>query len=564
MPEKPSSPTLTRAEQVEDLDHLLATIESHHADPYIGYDSRVELYARTEEIAESVSEEASVETVYRTLSPLLAGLDDVHSIIHPPTLDGGCDGDNPPNSSVRSDSDTPAYRLPFSFRVVGDSLYVEAVANESHEDLLGRRLHSVEGVELADLAEQAKRLRGAENAVYARRQAGSMIESYDPLARLLDRTAPPTDPTLRFGADDDPIVRSISPVSEDCDTVASLDTSVPRPDGPGPRSRFFAEGSVALFVPGDLSGYRESFEVALATDAGRAAEIAPAAYERHVGGDLPEDTDDLVAELPSMVETLDELTATMKAEETETLVVDLRDNPGGDSQFLFHLAYALGGWDRVREAVESISAVKRRSGPHRERYGQFASDATPTLDHQYDLSDYHGTDRDDTPGDGDQSSDGDASDDGSAIGVSEDVRERLHRSETFAEFTERTDEDGVYDPGEVIVVTSAGTMSSAFAAAAQLRSLGATHVGVPAGQAPRSFGEAIEITLPNSELTVSVACSMYDWVRDPDGDTLEPDRELDEETFERFDRAGDTGLRLAFEVAGIGDDRLTTRGDQSQ
>lgn len=542
-----SKTTLTRAEQIEDLDRLLDAIESLHPDPYVGYDNRVELFARAERIANSLPEAATVERLYRTLSPLLAGLDDAHSTIEPPKIgQPGDDASSADDDTVAADTadgdgtEPQSRRLPLSFRVVGDTLVVESVGRERHEDLLGRRLESVEGVAVAELAERAATLRGAENSVWARHTAGSTIGDYDPLARLLDRSEPPAEPTLRFGTGADTTTRAFSPVSKDSDSVASLDTTVPVPDGAGPRSQFYDDDSLALFVPGDLSGYRESFEAALATGAQRVAELAPAAYERHVGGDPPEDTADIVAELPSMVETIEDLTTRMAAAETETLVVDLRDNPGGDSQFLFHLAYALGGWATVRDAIESVSAVKRRTEQHRERYGQFETDGEPVLAHQYDFTDYDGTERS-------YGSDSESEDEGE---LSESVRERLHRSETFAEFTARTD-GGVYEPPEVVVVTSARTMSSAFAATAQLRSLGATLVGVPSGQAPRSFGEAVEVTLPNSGLTANVAGAMYDWLPNPTSDTLRPDRELDEEAFDRFDHAADAGLRLAFNVAGV-------------
>jgi hypothetical protein len=94
-------------------------------------------------------------------------------------------------------------------------------------------------------------------------------------------------------------------------------------------------------------------------------------------------------------------------------------------------------------------------------------------------------------------------------------------------------------------------MSSAFAGAAQLTSLGADIVGVPSGQAPLSFGEPVEKTLPNTGLTARIAGSMYHWVPDPDTNVLQPDRELTPSLFERYDRTTDAGLRLAFDHAGI-------------
>jgi hypothetical protein len=96
-------------------------------------------------------------------------------------------------------------------------------------------------------------------------------------------------------------------------------------------------------------------------------------------------------------------------------------------------------------------------------------------------------------------------------------------------------------------------MSSAFAGAALLSSFGADVVGVPSGQAPRSFGEAVTFELPTTGLDLSVAGAMFDWVPDPEDDVLTPDRELTGAAFDRYDRGADAGPRLAFDHAGLTD-----------
>jgi hypothetical protein len=46
---------------------------------------------------------------------------------------------------------------------------------------------------------------------------------------------------------------------------------------------------------------------------------------------------------------------------------------------------------------------------------------------------------------------------------------------------------------------------------------------------------------------------MFDWVPDPEEDVLTPDRELTTAAFDRYGRAADAGLRLAFDHAGLTD-----------
>jgi hypothetical protein len=85
------------------------------------------------------------------------------------------------------------------------------------------------------------------------------------------------------------------------------------------------------------------------------------------------------------------------------------------------------------------------------------------------------------------------------------VRDLLMRSATFAKLAETGSYEAACNPDRIVVAVSASTMNSGFAGAAQLTELGAEIVGVPSGQAPRSFGEAVEETLLNTGLTVSIA-----------------------------------------------------------
>lgn len=519
-----SAETFDREALTEDARRLVAAVEEIHPDPYIGYDGRVDLHSRLEQVVRNLPETATAEEFYRRAAPLVAGMEDAHSVLRPP--------------DYRDTSDKPESdrRLPVSFRVVGNRLYVDSVFDDTLVDLLGAHLLVIGDESIEMLLNRVAALRGVENQYMALVFVKRMIQKHDSLARLLERAAPPEEPTIRVRINGEEQSIALTPVAGDRELTRGLDETFPHPTGTGPRYRLYEGGEAAVFVPGDLSGYRESFEVAMDLGAARGADLAPAAYDRHVGGDQPADLAETVAALPSMVETLADLIDDMAASDTETLIVDLRDNTGGDSQFVFHIAYALYGWDGVARTMDSIRALKRRTELHRERYGTGSEDSTADESLvDYDFSDFlNGRDSEEEESEPQN-------------------REYLMRSGTFAEFVESRNHEPVYQPDQIIVAISASTLSSAFAGAAQLTSLGAEIVGVPSGQAPLSFGEAVEKTLPNTELTASIAGSMYHWVPDPDTNVLPPDQELTPALFERYDRAEDAVLRLAFDYAGVPD-----------
>lgn len=502
----PELETFDREALVTDARFLVEQVEAHHPDPYHGYEGRVALHERLEQLVADLPERATVEEFYREAAAIVAGLADAHSRLHAP-VDGNTDR-----------------RLPLTYRVVGNGLYVDSVADEDLADLLGARLRAVEGIDVGTLTDRAASLYGVENGYHGRSRLGRMITAHDPLSRLLNDDTPDA-PTLSLEMSDGTL-QTVAPksVADDAAPVAEPKSTFPHPSDDGPQFRLYEGGDAALFVPGDLQGYRESFEAGLATDAEFARELAPGAYERHVGEDPPDDIDTLVAELPSMAETIVEAAEAMAEHDASTLVVDLRDNPGGDSTFVLHLAHTLRGDEGVTEMEGTTRAVKRRTDAHRERYGVDDPGTADENPADYDLS-------------------GQFDDDGEA-------HERLRRSETFASLVDRTDTP-VYEPEQLVVVTSARTMSSAFAGAALLSSFGADVVGVPSGQAPRSFGEAVEFELPNSGLNLSVAGAMYDWVPAPDDDVLAIDCELTAAAYDRYDRASDASLRLAFDHAGV-------------
>jgi len=515
MPESPqvagdasTAKTFDHEALAADARFLIKQIEAHHPEPYHGYEGRVALHEHLERLIDELPEQATAETFYCEAAGLVAGLEDAHSRLHAP------------------DGDESDRRLPLSFRVVGDELYVNSVAAEAHTDLLGARLYAVEDIDVATLTDRVASLYGIENDSHGLSWIARMVTARGPLSRLFNATVPePPSLSVQLPNGTHKTVAP-HPVANDADPVAEPRSTFQQPSGSGPRFRLYEGGEAALFVPGDLQGYRESFEAALAGGADIVHELAPQAYERHVDDDPPDDIEVLIAKLPSMAETIVAATEAMAAHDASTLVVDLRDNPGGDSTFVFHLAYALRGDAGVTEMEGTTRTVKRRTDAHRDRYG----------------ADELGT-AEDNPADYDMS--GLLDDDGS-----EEVHERLRRSETFTAVADRTD-GSVYDPPQLVVVTSAGTMSSAFAGAALLSSFGADVVGVPSGQAPRSFGEAVAFELPTTGLELSVAGAMFDWVPDPEADILVPDRELTTSAFDRYDRAADASLRLAFDHAGL-------------
>lgn len=511
-----SPKTYDAAAQAEDLRTLVEHIEALHPEPYRGYDGRLSLHAALEEAVRTLPDSAPSEQVYRQAAPLIAGLEDAHSRLEPP------------------DREEPDGQLPLSLRVVGDAIYIDGIYDESVTDLLGGELLAVAGEPIEAVVDRLTTFRGYENQYFARLLAANRIADYEWFDRLLNRPTAPEAPTIQVRTPDSKCQRQLSSVPADAPCVSELDWRVDRPEGTGPRYTLLDGGDTALFVPGNLTAYREVLQAAGERDAGYAESVADRAYQAHFGEEPPADLETAVAELPSMVEAVIDLVKEMNTANTEALIVDVRDNPGGDSRFVQYLGYALYGLDTLVEHSDWGVTLKRRTPAHRERYGvpDGARDEYATFEANpasYDFGPRFRT----------------------AEQSNEERRQQMEAQLAqgiFSDELENRAHEAYYEPRQVTVVTTAGTMSSAFGGAALLSELGADIVGVPPGQAPISFGEAIEVDLPNTGLTADIAGSAFQWVQDPEGNVLPMTRTLTPDLFEnRYDRAGDAALRLALD-----------------
>lgn len=510
--------TFDEAALAADLRELVTAIEAIHPEPYRGYDGRVAMHEALESTVRNLPGVATREECYRLAAPLVAGLDDAHSRVVPP------DGD--------ASDDT---RLPVALRVVGDAIYVAAVFDESLSALLGSRVLSVEETTVETMADRITDLRGAENRYFERLLVSNRIESNRWFDRLCDGTPTAADRTLRVRTGDGQTVRrTLSPIEADSNPVATLDRTADVPAGSGPRYRLTDDRRVAVFVPGNLTYYREVVQAARDRGADYAAAVARDAYAFHTDETPPDDLDDCIPALPSMVETLTALVRAMDDADSTSLVVDLRDNPGGDSRYVEYLAYVLFGLDRLVAERDWTVELKRRTAPHRDRYGvpDGARDEYATFEANPAGYDFGPRFR-------------------AAEAGADARRASLVDRLSVGAFADELDDrvhDGYYEPDRIVVATTAGTMSSGFAGAALLSEFGADVVGVPPGQAPRSFGEAVETTLSNTGLPVEIAGSMYRWTRSPTAAVLPTARELTPTLFEeRYDRAGDAVLQLALD-----------------
>ena len=492
---------LSREQLMEDTRQLAATIESAHPDPYINGGGKIAFHRRIHEFLRSIPEEGmSPAEFYTLLRPFVAAIGDAHTSIRLP--DSGGD---------------PGLGLPLGWEAVEDRIYVARVYSDEHKPLLGAVLSSVEGVDYPELVERQKKLTAAEN------EYGNLNNLLTSLGqrRSLEDLVPECE-----GKNSVDIMFCMPDGSSKQTSIAFIDKlpsqritpptqiTIPDFDKSDPVYGFLdSSRKVAILRFGNMMGYREAMEyVASVADSKTAAAWINSNYERFNKKKPPQDLNEAITGIPAATETFRSLVSEMKTAGTETLLLDVRGNPGGNSFITDILIYFLFGW-KTRDSVCTTVAISKYSELFFTNYKErtiedFGKDyAFPLVIGDYALPEHRRTDQAN--------------------------QENLDRYATFAAEKRSGAYEEYYRPKNIVVLTSSKTFSSGYWFAADLMKAGAKLIGTPSSQAGNCFGDTLSFVLKNSRLTCSVSYRQFiTFPDDPEkGRLLHPDYEM---TYDRL------------------------------
>jgi hypothetical protein len=462
---------------VADVRQLAEIIESTHPDPYSAGGGRIKFNFRLQEILHAIPEEGMTKDEFvRLLRPFVATIGDQHTSIY---------------TVYETDNAAPG-GLPFVFRPIEKSLYVLVPFSPSDNEYIGSRLVSVEGVPLDSLVQRFSRVEGVENKYFALRELGQgnlLFRPYlqDLLPEWLDFTSI-TFELLRPSGTIEKITRRL-PVP-----LAGLSPPKSRIDLPSTDdSGFLCD---FLDVPGyaheiaylrvdNMQGYREAKEMAVAVGAENL-------------------TNDELARIKSATESFRSFVIEMKRKSTQALVIDMRNNGGGNYMMAPILVYFLYGKDVLTAIPKQIA---RSGGGSGTRYSKLFFDSHPKVTL---ASINEGRDVPLVIGDIDFSRIfGDAGENAENSTFAENP-ERLktyRQASTFYAEYETGTYSGYYRPRHVLVLMTPRTSSSGLDMALFLYCTGAKLVGTPSAQSPNSWGNLLEWQLTNSKIKGEVSSS---------------------------------------------------------
>jgi len=468
---------LKRELLIEDVRQLADIIESSHPDPYTHGGGRITFHRRLHEVLSSIPQDGMTRSEFmRLLRPFVAAIGDQHTSIY---------------TEYETDNTAPG-GLPFVFEPIEKSLYVLVPFSPSDNEYIGARLVSVEEVPLDSLVRRFSRIEGMENEYFALREFGRGNLLFRPyLQELLPEWSDFTSITFEFqhpSGEIKEITRRL-PVP-----LTGLSLPESRIDLPGTDDSGFLcdfldvpgyEHEIAYLRVDHMQGYREAKEMAVA-----------------VG--VESLTDDELARIPSATESFRSFVTEMKRKNTQALIIDIRENGGGNYMMAPILVYFLWGKDVLTEIPKQIA---RSGGGSGTRYSKLYFDSHPKVTLETinegrniplvlgDIDFYRNFE--------------DAKEDASnstPIENPERVKTYRQASTFYAEY-----ETGVYSgyhrPRHVLVLMTPRTSSSGLDMALYLYRCGAKLVGTPSAQSPNSWGNLLEWRLTNSGINGEVSSS---------------------------------------------------------
>jgi hypothetical protein len=532
---------IARTALIEDIRQLTHIIETAHPDPYIGGGGRIAYHRRLQKLIRDIPPEGMTADEFNLyLMPFIAAIKDGHTTV----LD----------QSTLLDDEHPG-GIPLIFGAIEEQLYVRAVTHEAHRDLIGGLLVAVAGIAVDELLRRVECFFGCENQYQALGKLGNRpaLLFYRETLKLLipewQAAQAGSDITVHLQhPDGERRIHLFDTAASNAPALIKRQHPTHLPPLSDPHNPYFfyrfvdetgrAQGKIAVLRIANMITCREVFEYFQANGMDHFENVGRWVYRRfNPDADLPAGYADVIAGIPSASTVFRDLCKAMKAAQTRYLIVDLRDNEGGNSLMNQILTYYLVGFEETVALLKANATVRKMS--------EFlASTSEEGLDLNQipyspqvplNITDY------------DFSLEPDFSGEPYEQSIRADLARAFANMPSFYPEFQSRENEALCFPEHIFVLSSELTFSTGYNLMADLFQLGGKIVGVPSGQAGNSCGDIRSFTLSNSEIKGNVSTkSFVAFPDDPEtGALLRPQHLLTYEQLKAYDFDENAILRYA-------------------
>ncbi len=277
------------------------------------------------------------------------------------------------------------------------------------------------------------------------------------------------------------------PILDNCKLISSSSKiTMPATDKSDVNYTFLdKDKNTALLVIKNMETYREGIENLKSDGYKETENYAKAAYKKFHESEPPKEWRKIIAGIPSATEIFIKLIKDIKKAGTKNLIIDLRDNGGGNSLMCEMLIYFLYGKDALLKLNNGYSIVKY-SPLFFQNYSSIDIDKI-NMNGDIRLNQYDYNFFDERKHDPD-------------VRSSEDEYVAYFKSTPtfFKVFNSKKYHKQMINLKKVLVISNPLTYSSGFNLLTALYSNGAKIVGTPSGQSANNFGDALIFSLKNT------------------------------------------------------------------
>ncbi len=486
-----------------DFKCLVNYLEETHPDPYSGFGGKVFFHKAAFEVGQRLKKGAGREEFATIAMAFMSKLEDGHTWI------------SVPRGMAESE-----LRLPFSARATPDGL-MAVVVPEARRELLGSKVVSIGGVPIEELVEKVGQLRPVENVFGACHSLSSAIV----MQRLMKLLIPGLGERVTVGLENARgEVVELTLDYLDTEAYAKYPT-IKQPKWTAVNESEYMnyhfidkERRAMLFRMSSIQS-REQFLYLQQNSMPNMERMLDMFYTQTFKRERPSNLDEAIAAIPSLAETFRAMLEEMRYAGAPYLIIDLRDNRGGYTPIVRATLYQLYG-DRYLETDMGVRFYTMASPLYMQKLGTTLEEINEAQGTSFQYGDY-------------------TFDEEEADTRSIEEKRRQFVEQIFGGDTSAiADLNGkpVYTPERVFVITNDGTFSAAFHYAFYLRKMGATVVGVPSSQAPNTFMEVTEFTLPYTGLKGSISNSAQVFLPadDPRAKVFYPDIMLSQDDYRKY------------------------------
>lgn len=501
---------------VSDFKYLTTQLEATHPDPYSGFGGRVFFFKTTHKVIEDIRKNHYTQQAFiDTINAFLSNLQDGHTHIFKP--------DN---------SEELTRYAPIRFKVIPEQLIVEGIRTKNKE-LIGSRLDSINGVAVNNWLNYVASQVPCEN-LYGRY---SMLSRVAYKNTFLNRFSTNSNDSVRYSLhtpDDKTVSLTFSYIAEDSLQYFDMTYTPEWKNYPsGYISYAFTDNSKqTMLFRASLIMARENFDYTLAHQWENAYSQMQDFYKYTLRHEMPKDTTEALAGIPSFSATFANMLMEMKKNQSKNLIIDLRRNSGGWTPITLPTLLMLYG-DRYLTTEKNIIFYRRISPLYLNKINKTLEQYNEGNHSDYQLGDYVLDEENITA---------------NTSSINEQRKDFIDNSMSMSNTRKMlSDLQGtpLYQPQKVYVITDEKTFSAAFHYAFYLWKMGAIIVGVPSSQAPNTFMEQTPFQLPYGKLNGCISNSLQVFMpaQDRRAKTFYPDSIPTYQTYKKFNFDYHTEIR---------------------